>query len=162
MPAEPRRWPSVGLTALARVLEPPKPNLSSAVAHLQTDRNQRAEAPSLLTRPGNLLGRPPQRLALRRLCFSSAEGGAWERRLQFYPECAHFAAKGMVAISADYRIASVQHSTPFESVADAKSAIRFVRQHAAELGIDPQRIVARWRLGRRPSCRRNRHGSWFG
>ena len=62
--------------------------------------------------------------------------------MQFYPECAHFAAKGFVAISADYRIASVNHTTPFASVTDGKSAIRWVRQHAAELGVDPNRIVA--------------------
>ena len=71
-------------------------------------------------------------------------GGGWSvgTPIQFYPECLHFAAKGFVAISADYRIASVNHTTPFAGVADGKSAIRWVRQHAAELGIDPQRIVA--------------------
>ncbi len=62
--------------------------------------------------------------------------------IQFYPECAHFASRGLVAISADYRIASVNRTTPFESVADGKSAIRWVRQHADELGVDPNRIVA--------------------
>jgi acetyl esterase/lipase len=71
-------------------------------------------------------------------------GGGWTlgTPIQFYPECAHFAAEGFVAISADYRIASVNHTTPFESVADGKSAIRWLRQHAAELGVDPHRIVA--------------------
>jgi acetyl esterase/lipase len=71
-------------------------------------------------------------------------GGGWQRGtpLQFYPECAHFAAKGLVAISADYRIAAVHRSTPFESVADGKSAIRWIRQHAQELGVDPHRIIA--------------------
>ncbi len=71
-------------------------------------------------------------------------GGGWSvgTPMQFYPECAHFAAKGFVAISADYRIASVNHTTPFASVTDGKSAIRWVRQHAAELGVDPNRIVA--------------------
>ena len=71
-------------------------------------------------------------------------GGGWTlgTPIQFYPECAHFAAEGFVAISADYRIASVNHTTPFESVEDGKSAIRWVRQHASELGVDPSRIVA--------------------
>lgn len=71
-------------------------------------------------------------------------GGGWTTGtpIQFYSECAHFAAKGFVAISADYRIASVHGTSPFESVADGKSAIRWVRQHAAELGVDPNRIVA--------------------
>jgi len=71
-------------------------------------------------------------------------GGGWKvgTPVQFYPECAHFAAEGLVAISADYRIATVHKTTPFESVADGKSAIRWIRQHAKELGIDPQRIIA--------------------
>lgn len=71
-------------------------------------------------------------------------GGGWTlgTPMQFYPECAHFAAEGFVAISADYRIASVNHTTPFASVADGKSAIRWIRQHAAQLEVDPNRIVA--------------------
>lgn len=74
--------------------------------------------------------------------FFFGGGWTWGTPIQFYPECAHFAAEGFVAISADYRIASVNHTTPFESVADGKSAIRWVRQHAAELGVDPDRIAA--------------------
>jgi acetyl esterase/lipase len=71
-------------------------------------------------------------------------GGGWTSGtpIQFYPECAHFAEKGLVAISADYRIASVNHTSPFESVADGKSAIRWVRRHAKEFNIDPNRLVA--------------------
>jgi acetyl esterase/lipase len=48
----------------------------------------------------------------------------------------------MVAITADYRVLSRQHSTIVDSVRDAKSAIRYVRENAARLGIDPQRIAA--------------------
>jgi acetyl esterase/lipase len=72
-------------------------------------------------------------------------GGGWVAGSpsQFEPECRHFAERGMVAITADYR---VQHRepdvTPIECVTDAKSAIRWVRAHAAELGIDPTRIAA--------------------
>jgi acetyl esterase/lipase len=71
-------------------------------------------------------------------------GGGWTKGtpIQFYPECAHFAEKGFVAISAEYRIASVHTSSPFESVADGKSAIRWVRQHARDLGADPNRVAA--------------------
>lgn len=71
-------------------------------------------------------------------------GGGWKRGtpIEFYPECAHFAARGFVAIAADYRITVLHNSTPFESVADGKSAIRWVRHHAKELGVNPQRIVA--------------------
>lgn len=71
-------------------------------------------------------------------------GGGWKQGtpLQFYPECAWLASKGMVAISADYRTSFTHGTSPFESVADGKSAIRWVRQHARELGIDPARIAA--------------------
>jgi acetyl esterase/lipase len=71
-------------------------------------------------------------------------GGGWKHGtpLQFYPECAWFASRGMVAISADYRTASSHGTTAFEAVADGKSAIRWVRQHAKDLGINPSKITA--------------------
>lgn len=71
-------------------------------------------------------------------------GGGWKQGtpLQFYPECEHLASKGMVAISADYRTAFTHGTTAFEAVSDGKSAIRWVRQHARELGIDPNQIIA--------------------
>ncbi|MCU0749006.1 MAG: alpha/beta hydrolase fold domain-containing protein [Akkermansiaceae bacterium] len=71
-------------------------------------------------------------------------GGGWKQGtpLQFYAECTHFASKGMVAISADYRTAFSHRTTAFEAVSDGKSAIRWVRQHAKELGIDPNQIIA--------------------
>ena len=49
---------------------------------------------------------------------------------------------GMVAFSAEYRVKSRNRTTPFACVKDGKSAIRWVREHAAELGVDPNRIVA--------------------
>ncbi|WP_297095016.1 alpha/beta hydrolase fold domain-containing protein [uncultured Draconibacterium sp.] len=70
--------------------------------------------------------------------------GGWNlgTPLQFYRECAYYASKGFVAISADYRINYLNHSTPFESVEDAKDAIRWVCANADEWDIDPRRIVA--------------------
>lgn len=70
--------------------------------------------------------------------------GGWNvgTPLQFYRECTYYASKGFVAISADYRINYLNHASPFESVEDAKDAIRWVREHAKELAVDPQRIVA--------------------
>ena len=70
-------------------------------------------------------------------------GGGWTygTPIQFYRECAYYASKGMVAVSADYRIASIHKTTPFECVEDAKDVIIWLRGHARELGIDPQRIA---------------------
>lgn len=71
-------------------------------------------------------------------------GGGWVGGSvqQFLPHCRYFAAKGMVAIAAEYRIRNKHGTTPFECVADGKSAIRYVRAHAKELGINPSKIVA--------------------
>lgn len=71
-------------------------------------------------------------------------GGAWTagRVEQFAPQSEYFAKRGLVAIVADYRVALRHGSTWFDSVRDAKSVIRWVREHAVELGINPDRIVA--------------------
>lgn len=71
-------------------------------------------------------------------------GGGWNGGSvdQFKPHAAFFAERGMVGIVADYRVKKRQGTTPFEAVKDAKSAIRFLREHAKELQIDPDRIVA--------------------
>lgn len=71
-------------------------------------------------------------------------GGGWVggNPQQFFPHCRHLAALGMVAISAEYRVRNRHSTTPFECVADGKSAVRYLRAHAAELGVDPRRIVA--------------------
>jgi acetyl esterase/lipase len=47
----------------------------------------------------------------------------------------------MVAISAEYRTEDRSQTTPQECVKDAKSVIRWLRVHAGELGIDPNRIA---------------------
>lgn len=71
-------------------------------------------------------------------------GGGWNygSPTQFATQCRRLASLGMVAITADYRVLSRNNSTVADSVRDAKSAIRYVRQNAARLGIDPQRIAA--------------------
>jgi acetyl esterase/lipase len=48
----------------------------------------------------------------------------------------------MVAITADYRVGSRHQVKAVDCVRDAKSAMRWVREHAAELGVDPARIAA--------------------
>ncbi len=71
-------------------------------------------------------------------------GGGWSRGtpIQHYPEARHYAARGYVAITVDYRVTATHPgATPFDSLADAKSAFRHVRQNAARYGIDPARII---------------------
>lgn len=71
-------------------------------------------------------------------------GGGWKNGsyVQFVPQAEYFASRGLVAASADYRIQSKHKTTPDKCVEDAKSAIRYLRAHAKELGVDPNKIVA--------------------
>jgi acetyl esterase len=71
-------------------------------------------------------------------------GGGWRRGTvqQFAPHCNTLAGKGMIAIAANYRVQSRNNSTPFDAVADAKSAMRYLRRHACEIGIAGNKIVA--------------------
>src|SRR5437762_2199085 len=64
-------------------------------------------------------------------------GGGWTNGnlRQFEPQSIYLAGRGMVAVRADYRVKSRHKVTPDQCVEDAKSAIRWVRQHAGELGV---------------------------
>ncbi len=70
-------------------------------------------------------------------------GGGWRNGTLFHflPQAEYFADRGLVTIRADYRIENRHGTRPDKSVEDGKSVIRWLRVHAAELGIDPQRIV---------------------
>jgi acetyl esterase/lipase len=71
-------------------------------------------------------------------------GGGWRAGsvTQFEKQAEYLAERGLVAARADYRVLSRHKTTPDKCVEDAKSAVRWLRQHAAELGIDRERIVA--------------------
>jgi acetyl esterase/lipase len=71
-------------------------------------------------------------------------GGGWMHGdpSQFAKHAAYFASRGMVVVLPEYRTKEAHGTTPFECIADGKSAVRWVRAHATELGIDPQRIAA--------------------
>ncbi len=51
------------------------------------------------------------------------------------------ASQGMVGIAADYRTRQRFQTTPEASMSDGRSALAWVAAHAAELGVDPQKIV---------------------
>lgn len=71
-------------------------------------------------------------------------GGGWNSGspTQFEKQAQHFAKRGMVAITADYRVKSRQGVPVVECVKDAKAAIAWVRENAQRLGIDPNKIAA--------------------
>lgn len=71
-------------------------------------------------------------------------GGGWNSGspAQFENQARHFAKRGMIAITVDYRVKS-RHGVPVvECVKDAKAAIAWVRENAKRLGIDPDKIAA--------------------
>jgi acetyl esterase/lipase len=81
----------------------------------------------------------------KRPVYLTFHGGGWAGRdpRYFYPFAKHFADRGMVGISVQYRLFNPgQGITVFDCVKDARSAMRYVRTHANDLGIDPTRIVA--------------------
>lgn len=71
-------------------------------------------------------------------------GGGWVngQPTGMIGNAAWFRDRGLIGISADYRVKKRHNTTPIECIKDAKSAIRYVRAHAVELGVDPNRIIA--------------------
>jgi acetyl esterase len=71
-------------------------------------------------------------------------GGGWKTGTptHFYSQSLYLASRGMIAICADYRTRNKHQTTPAECVKDAKSAMRWIRSHAGELGVDPNRLAA--------------------
>lgn len=80
----------------------------------------------------------------RRAAFVSFHGGGWSGGTPrvMYPWTAHAAELGLVGISVQYRLFKPGTAPVVDCVRDARSALRYVRAHAAELGLDPDRIVA--------------------
>ena len=70
-------------------------------------------------------------------------GGAWTGGSSevFLPHARYFAWRGVATFAIDYRL--VRPEGPFitDCLADCKSAVRFIRAHAAEWGVDPRRIA---------------------
>lgn len=60
----------------------------------------------------------------------------------FFESSKALARKGWVVVAVEYRIADRHGSVLPDAIADGKSLIRFLRQHAAEYQIDPHKIMA--------------------
>ncbi len=60
---------------------------------------------------------------------------------QFEEHCKYLCSRGMVAITADYRVISRNKGNALNCIYDAKSAVRFIRENANEYGVDPDKIV---------------------
>jgi acetyl esterase/lipase len=71
-------------------------------------------------------------------------GGGWESPgpVHTAPHCRYFALRGLVAVNVEYRLVKQGSAVRIlDCVADCRDALRLVRQQAAGLGIDPERIA---------------------
>lgn len=75
-------------------------------------------------------------------CIVFIHGGGWQAgsKDMFKKAIRDFASEGYVAASVGYRFAP-KYKTPAQ-IEDCKCAVRYLRAHADELGIDPARIGA--------------------
>lgn len=65
--------------------------------------------------------------------LGSRVGGDW---------LAYLVNRGMAVFSIEYRTWQYNKASPYECLKDCKSAFRYLRRHAAELGIEPNRMVS--------------------
>ena len=80
-------------------------------------------------------------------------GGGWRggRRSEYVPLIVQFARRAYVSVTIDYRLAPA-HRFPAQAE-DVRSAIRWLRQHADEFGVDPDRIgLLGWSAGGHLAC----------
>ncbi|MBI3195807.1 MAG: alpha/beta hydrolase [Ignavibacteriae bacterium] len=71
-------------------------------------------------------------------------GGSWYQGKPewMFGSCKRYASLGMVAIAVEYRVYDRHGVAPLECISDAKSAIRWARKNALDLGLNPNEIVA--------------------
>lgn len=71
-------------------------------------------------------------------------GSGWHSGtvVQFVEHARRLAALGLCAAVAEYRVKLDYDATPFDAVADAKSAVRWLRSNAAMLHLDPRHVAA--------------------
>lgn len=130
-----------GFELAAWVFNPPSSGAAPGAEPVRTSSLDENAAPSPEAAPENSVPGPPSTPTPAILFFFSS---AWDSGLvsQFAPHCLHFAQRGLIAIAVEYRTAGPHNAGPLEAMADARSAIRWARHHASELGIDPYKVAA--------------------
>lgn len=100
----------------------------------------------------DLSDKRPAVIGLHGGSWSGWKGGEWRTwdGSVFLPHARYFAARGAVGVLIDYRHVPRPNEdqegfekgvSVFDLLADCRAAIRFLRKHAAEYGIDPNRIA---------------------
>ncbi|MDE0835698.1 MAG: alpha/beta hydrolase [Akkermansiaceae bacterium] len=86
---------------------------------------------------------PESPTGMGRSAVAFFHGGFWDTPMvsQFVPHCHHFASRGAVAVSFEYRVGSKNGTGPVEAVEDAKAALLWLHENADLLGIDAEKIA---------------------
>ena len=74
--------------------------------------------------------------------FFFGGGWKWGNVADSLASARYLTSRGIVSVIVDYRVWCRHKANVADQMADARSAVRWVRAHAQELGIDPNRIVA--------------------
>lgn len=80
----------------------------------------------------------------RRTAIIVFHGGGWikGKPWEYYPFAAYFSKRGMVGICVEYGLIDTLNPVPpISCIKDARTSIRFIRKHAADLGIDTTKII---------------------
>jgi len=69
-------------------------------------------------------------------------GGGWNHGTpgQFEQQCRYLASRGMVAMTAEYRIRNMHGTRAKACVEDGKSAVRWIRSNSKKIGVNPSQI----------------------
>lgn len=70
-------------------------------------------------------------------------GGGWSggNHQHFANHSKYLASRGMIAVTADYRVKKEHDTTPIEAIQDARDALFFLATRGSELGIDTARLA---------------------
>jgi acetyl esterase/lipase len=114
-----------------------KPTVAGPVAHVFAKPGGVELKVHVFSPEGVKGGRPRAAIVL-------FHGGGWVvgEPAWAFGRAQHFAEHGMVAVAAQYRLSDQKEITPLDAMDDARAAIRWVRSHASDLGVDPNRLAA--------------------
>ena len=86
---------------------------------------------------------PPSNTTEARSAILLIHGGVWNKGDASWmdSDAAPYASLGMLALSLDYRLSDGSTVTPFDALADVRTAIRWMRAESRRLQIDPTKIA---------------------
>ncbi len=116
---------------------------ADAAAHIKPDRIVPYKTVGAVTLGISIFNPPGHSAATPKPGIVFFHGGGFNigAPSNFYAQAQYLASRGMVAISVEYRIRTRHQTTQREAIMDAFSAMRWVRQHTTDLGLDPRRIA---------------------